>query len=139
MSKHLTEGQRAARLEATRRWRKRNPEKQRAASLKWRKENPEKALQSRRASYLKFKKQVFDAYGNRCACCGESNLKFLTLDHVQNQGATHRRSLKQGTYYVFKSVIEAGFPKDLYRLLCWNCNCGRAMNGGVCPHEESRT
>lgn len=23
-----------------------------------------------------------------------------------------------------------------FQLLCWNCNCGRAINGGICPHEE---
>jgi hypothetical protein len=22
-------------------------------------------------------------------------------------------------------------------VLCWNCNCGRAKNGGICPHHSS--
>lgn len=24
---------------------------------------------------------------------------------------------------------------DRYQLLCFNCNCGRHRNGGVCPHK----
>jgi hypothetical protein len=30
------------------------------------------------------------------------------------------------------------FPNDVLRLLCFNCNCGRAKNGGICPHEETK-
>lgn len=28
-----------------------------------------------------------------------------------------------------------GFPKDAFRLLCFNCNMGRRL--GPCPHEEN--
>ena len=24
---------------------------------------------------------------------------------------------------------------DTIQILCFNCNCGRARNGGICPHE----
>jgi hypothetical protein len=23
-------------------------------------------------------------------------------------------------------------------VLCYNCNCGRARNGGVCPHQQKK-
>jgi hypothetical protein len=29
-----------------------------------------------------------------------------------------------------------GWPKEKYRILCANCNHGRALNGGVCPHQQ---
>jgi hypothetical protein len=30
-----------------------------------------------------------------------------------------------------------GYPPG-YRVLCFNCNRGRYLNGGVCPHEIER-
>jgi hypothetical protein len=29
------------------------------------------------------------------------------------------------------------FPRG-YRILCYNCNCGRALNNGICPHKDFR-
>lgn len=73
-------------------------------------------------------------YGSRCGCCGEAEPAFLQLDHIQNDGAAHRREHKTGAK-LLASLKRAGWPKDRYRLLCANCNYGRAMNGGICPHE----
>lgn len=83
---------------------------------------------------------VFNHYGNKCCCCGEMIKQFLTLDHINDDGADHRRrlkSFKSGNNFI-KWVIRNNFPADL-QLLCWNCNCGRALNGGVCPHQRETT
>jgi len=42
------------------------------------------------------KDKVLAHYGARCACCGETERVFLTLDHVNNDGADHRRSMGVG-------------------------------------------
>lgn len=82
---------------------------------------------------------VIDGYGGVCFCCGEDRAPFLTLDHVNNDGAEDRRRNKRGctsgNYY--RKLIRDGFPIHL-RLLCWNCNCGRYFGGnnGICPHES---
>src|SRR5438309_228735 len=39
--------------------------------------------------------EVFAQYGKSCRCCGESDTRFLTLDHIHNDGAEHRRRLMQ--------------------------------------------
>jgi len=77
--------------------------------------------------------QVLAAYGGVCACCGEDEAMFLTLDHVDGRGA---EEMETG-YRLYMRAKREGFPTK-YRLLCWNCNCGRARNGGVCPHEALR-
>jgi hypothetical protein len=77
------------------------------------------------------KLQVFAAYGNKCSCCGETKKAFLTIDHIFNDGIGDYRGL-------YDRLIKLGFPKDRYRLLCFNCNCGRRVNGGVCPHKTRR-
>lgn len=76
--------------------------------------------------------QILTVYGARCACCGEAEPKFLTIDHVNGGGEKHRKEI--GRYRVLTEIIRAGFPSD-YQILCWNCNCGKSRNGGVCPHK----
>ena len=75
------------------------------------------------------------AYSNgdiKCACCGERTLMFLTLDHIGGGGTAHRRSLGTSRqFYMHLKML--GYPLGL-RVLCWNCNSGSAVNGGVCPH-----
>lgn len=81
----------------------------------------------------KLKDQVIAGYGGICTCCGESNPAFLSVDHVNGGGRKHRASLGGGTN-LYMDIIKREFPDDM-RLLCYNCNLGRAYNDGVCPHE----
>lgn len=74
-------------------------------------------------------------YGGRCFCCGESEPLFLQLDHTENDGAAHRREHKTGAK-LLAALKRLGWPKEKYRILCANCNHGRALNGGVCPHQQ---
>lgn len=69
-----------------------------------------------------------------CACCGESNEAFLTIDHVNNDGNKYRD--RGGGH--FTSWLKArGWPTDVeLQILCFNCNCARErMPGKVCPHR----
>ncbi len=78
---------------------------------------------------------VFAHYGGSCNCCGEDTISFLSIDHVNNDGKDHR--WKNGNrisgVHLYQKIIKANFP-DLYQLLCMNCNFGKRMNNGVCPH-----
>lgn len=93
----------------------------------------------------KLLRQIFEHYGRECACCGETDPLFLTIDHINNDGAAHRREMgyKNGYRYTLASTdlhcwIRAnGFP-DTFQVLCFNCNCGKARNHGICPHRETR-
>ena len=82
----------------------------------------------------KLREEVIAAYGGKCVCppCGESNVGFLTLDHVNGDGAQHRKILKRKAG-IFIWARENGYPPVL-QVMCYNCNCGRATNGGQCPH-----
>jgi hypothetical protein len=83
----------------------------------------------------KLKLETLLAYGRVCACCGESEPAFLTLDHVAGDGAEQRRvqGHKGGTAQ-YRLLRKSGFPPG-YRVLCWNCNCAIAITG-VCPHQK---
>lgn len=71
-----------------------------------------------------------------CACCGESILDFLTLDHTGGGGGAARRSEgHRGGTAQYRRLRRAGFPPG-YRVLCWNCNCTIGKLG-KCPHQEA--
>jgi len=113
----------------------------------WKAKHQTRAHESRWADAVKAKKQrvkdaVFAAYGGYvCACCGEKEPKFLSLDHVHNDGAKWRKEtlgsrLATG-WQTYRWLLKHGLPAG-YQVLCMNCNFGKRMNGGVCPHQVKR-
>lgn len=66
-----------------------------------------------------------------CCCCKEIVIQFLTLDHEISIG-TENRVWGSNQY---RKVRMNGFPIG-YKTLCINCNLGRHINGGICPHQE---
>ena len=82
--------------------------------------------------YAKRAAAVFDHYGHMCKCCGETIRQFLTIDHINNDGAEHRKSITSDLY---TWLIKNNFP-DTFQTLCHNCNTGKHRNGGVCPHTQ---
>ena len=79
---------------------------------------------------------ILEAYGRKCSCigCDESIEMFLTIDHVNDDGYKFKGGPRSGEK-LWRYLRDLGFPQDDYRLLCYNCNCGRARNDGTCPHE----
>lgn len=76
---------------------------------------------------------VIAKYGGCCNCCGETHERFLTLDHVNNDGHLERR---KGNYVNYKTIYFNGV-NERFQVLCWNCNMGKAVNKGVCPHKTA--
>lgn len=110
----------------------RNKARHNEQSKQWYKDNPDKAAEIRAKYRKKIKDQVFDHYGWQCACCGESEPLFLAIDHINGGGNKHRKEIGRGN--MKRWLIQNNFP-DGFQTLCHNCNQGRELNGGVCPHE----
>jgi hypothetical protein len=85
--------------------------------------------------------QAIRKYGGFCACCGENTPEFLTLDHVNRDGYRERfgngkdRRQLPVTQAWYRKLLSEPVRTDL-RVLCYNCNCGRERNNGICPHER---
>jgi len=77
--------------------------------------------------------QIFEIYGRACSCCGEAERVFLTIDHVNNDGGIERKFHGGNEQFRNWLVKQARLPQ--YQTLCWNCQWGRRINGGICPHE----
>ena len=79
------------------------------------------------------KTDAYIAYGGMCKCCGEQEPMFLSIDHVDNTGATHRKIIGKGSQ-IYKWLRDNNYPTG-FQILCMNCNLGKSRNGGVCPHS----
>jgi len=134
--KNLTKEQRNKRNAYSRGWRLKNPEKYKASKLKWRKNMGEtkwKALCKKhnkkwsnynKQKLLEDKKNCFEAYGG-CVCklCNFKDIRALTLDHVNNDGAKERKTKRLTGNHIYSYLRREGYPdKHRYQVLCFNCN-----------------
>ena len=79
------------------------------------------------------------ALGSMCACCGEEHPAFLSLDHINNDGAEHRAQYSSSNNsLIYADARREGWPTDRYQLLCYNCQSAKNYQG-VCPHRVGET
>lgn len=124
---------------AQERWKERNPGIAAQRMREWRLANLERHRETNRRNDKRLKDQCYEAYGGYvCACCGETEPAFLTIDHMNNDGAKHRREIagvnRGGGKKVYSWLIANNFPPG-FQILCMNCNWGKARNNGICPHK----
>lgn len=107
----------------------------------WRRNNPAEYKRRGIEYNVRRKVEVFTAYGGAvCRCCGEKEFKFLSLDHIYNDGHVERKLMKErcAGSTMYEMLRRNGFPnKDRYQVLCMNCNFGKKLNNGVCPHQTA--
>jgi len=81
-------------------------------------------LKEVRAAYARsVKVECLESYGG-CKCeCGEDDVVVLSLDHVNNDGADHRKETGTRGYNFYIMLRKTGFPNDPpLQVLCMNCN-----------------
>jgi len=84
--------------------------------------------------------KVINLYGGVCVCCGEKTMVFLSIDHINGGGSKEIQSM--GCRYKYYKFLEKQFCDNReaalkkYQILCHNCNMGRYINGGICPHKD---
>lgn len=127
-------------------WRKKNPEKAKAWDqsptrrnwrITWEEKNRPRRNLYYKNLYLKLRSEVHAAYGNSCSCCGETDSRFLTVEHIERDGASHRRALGGAGGPTYRFLKKNGYPKDKFTLLCMNCNWATRF-GDPCPHVERK-
>lgn len=99
----------------------------------YREKTREKVVKRNSERRKQLREEVITAYGKKCVCCGETEPKFLAVDHIYNDGAEHRKQVKTKSIYLW--LKRNNFPKDRFQLLCHNCNFSKGLYG-CCPHQE---
>lgn len=131
----------AAHLKEIKEWQKQYYEKNKEKIQKNHREyeikNREKCKIYRKNYRKRIRLECLIHYGGsppKCACCGETQYEFLTIDHINGGGNQHARLRKRNSLYQWLSINN--FPEG-YRVLCYNCNCSLGHNG-YCPHQTKR-
>lgn len=97
-------------------WRQRNYE-----------QNKDRWNEARRSQNRNERDACIQAYGGACACCGETWLDYLCIDHVDGGGREHRSTVSN----VYRDLRVRGYPAG-YQVLCANCNMAKERSG--CNH-----
>ena len=121
-------------------WRKQNPERSKEIQAEYRANNPEKYqawLDERNRKRRQLKVEVLSHYSSgvpACSCCGEREVAFLAIDHIDGGGTKHRATIKTPGSHFYSWLKKFGFPIG-YRVLCHNCNFSYGAFG-YCPHTR---
>ena len=98
-------------------------------------------LKAYRKNVRLYKAEVLTHYGNgklECVCCGINILEMLTLDHIHGRKLEDKTKDNKG-YHFYKRLRTIYYKTNQwpigYQTLCFNCNCARQINKGICPHE----
>ena len=73
------------------------------------------------------KQKAINFLGDRCACCGESFLVMMSIDHVLNDGHKERSG------NIYARVLNTR-DRARYQALCLNCNQAKGR-GQECEHQ----
>lgn len=97
----------------------------------------EKRITDHRIAHQALKLLVFEKYGGaRCACCEETHMEFLSIDHINGDGTAHRKLIGWVAGNIYGWLKKNGFPSG-FRVLCMNCNFALG-HVGYCPHEREQ-
>lgn len=98
----------------------------------------ESCLNRVRLRYTRKRQAVLDAYGRQCACCAESDVTVLDLDHVAPHwvASGSPRPDDEVGVSLYEKAIEADYPAN-YQLLCRNCNWSKRLHG-ACRMSHTR-
>jgi hypothetical protein len=129
-------------LTRLRTWQQDNRDKTRGYSHKYYWLNREKEIiRKTRGNLKRYHQYRLDAlirYGGdppKCACCGELAIPFLTIDHINGGGNTHRKTLKNKYKWgIYEYLKRENYPEG-FRILCMNCNTSLG-HYGYCPHQD---
>lgn len=86
-----------------------------------------KQQEKQRIKRLNLKQTVLTHYGNgKCACvnCGFDDIRALSIDHINNDGAKQRKS---GVLRIYNWLVENNYPEG-YQTLCMNCQWIKKYN-----------
>jgi hypothetical protein len=116
------------------RWLDANRDRWREYQRDYRNANREELCAYQREWNQRRKRAVVAAYGGACACCGESNIAFLTVDHIDGykKGSGEPRAGNK----LYGWLAKQDFPNG-FQILCWNCNAAKGMFG-ACPHTVEK-
>ena len=69
----------------------------------------------------------------KCNCCGETEIQFLSIDHINGGGNKERTTQSR---WVNQWLKTNNYPEG-YQILCFNCNLAKGFYK-KCPHQTKK-
>jgi len=128
-------------LEYHREYREKNRDKRRKWNRDWIKNNKDRYNASKYLYRDRLKLEVLTHYSKgkpKCAICGMDDIDCLVLDHINNDGADHRKAIRVSSrttngVSMHAALKREGFPEGL-QVLCANCNTKKQIE--LCRKER---
>src|SRR5574343_802586 len=92
-----------------------------AYMAEYRARDPERHKAYKREFDQRVRREVINHNGGKCACCAETRLPFLSLDHIHGGGSQHRKELGLRGAGMCAWAKREGYP-PIFQILCHNCN-----------------
>lgn len=94
---------------------------------RWRKKHLKEHNVKQFSYYIKYKQEIFNLLGNKCARCGFNDKRALQIDHINGGGCKEREQLfgskyTSGSIYYKRILDKIKDGSKEYQLLCANCN-----------------
>ena len=89
-----------------------------------------KFLNVRQCGNIKIWKEAYNFFGGKCEICGETEIKYLTIDHRNKDGAERRRNGEGGSVRLLRQFRKLKWNESIrndFRMLCYNCNCSQDL------------
>jgi hypothetical protein len=117
-------------LEYGRKYRAEHKDRIRELTRRWIRQNSVRNNELNVAERDRLKLAVFTHYAIngeiKCCKCGFNDLRALTIDHIDNNGAEERRRLFGHRMYAgttfYRWLRKNNYPNNGYQILCANCN-----------------
>ncbi len=113
-----------------------NKERKKENQLLWNEKNKKRLKEYQRLWHQERRLICINRLGGKCACCGETEPAFLAIDHIDNNGNVHRKTMGSGHTMICGWLIKNNFPPG-FQVLCHNCNMAKSFSG-QCPHVLRR-
>ena len=123
-------------LKRCKKWYLKNKKKMEKYKKIWRLKNHERILKTGNAHRQQVKKECFFHYSPdmKCQHCGYSDIRTLSIDHIDGKGAFHRRKDKNcRNIYVW--LKEREYPSG-FQVLCMNCQWIKRVENNEITHRQ---
>lgn len=104
-------------------WRRGHKPRLRALGRRSYVKNREKVRAYGKQYRTKIRMKILSHYGGsppKCARCGYTDFRALTIDHIEGGGGKHYQNLGGSGFYFHRWIIQNNFPPGL-QILCMNC------------------
>jgi hypothetical protein len=125
--------------EQHRQYKEEHKEMYRLLSAEYRRTHREEVLASQKRCKDRLKNEVMTHYGNgkaACVRCGYDNIGALDIDHINGDGAEHRKREDVKTRSFYAWLKQNNFPEG-FQTLCSNCNQIKAIENK--EHKNAHT